>query len=597
MNKKIILSCCMALNALATWAGKANPAPFLITQSDGTQLTVYQHGDEHASWSTTTDGVLLTTVGKDFYIANIDANGRLKASNQLAHNEDKRTAAEKKLIKKQQARHDLFFSTLSRQLQHEAKTRAIGTRTPAYFPHTGSPKVLVILAQFSDVSFSLPDPKKSFNDYFNFDSSSSLMPDYANNEKRNHGSVKQYFKDMSNGQFTPQFDIVGPITVPNTSMYYGKDGAGENNHDLKIAEFITDACNAVAAQGSINFADYDSNDDGFVDLVYVLFAGYGQNAAPETYKDDLIWPKSWTLPIPLEIGGKKIMRYGVSNELNYFPGYPLKSGPSKRINGIGLFCHEFSHTMGLPDFYPYNKKAQKDNQAMEIWDLMDGGEYTDNGYTPTPYTPWEKEQMGWKTLSTITETPSKVTLQADEALKIPTSYAKEYLILHNIQNKGWASKLPGHGMLVYRVNYELDNVNSNDHVNDVLGTPGMTIVPADRELISSYSAKTKEKRKAYMESYAGDPYPGSRNVQNIGQIVLNHSTLNKPLFYITEDSANGDITFEYLKDLTAAGINDITTGQQIIDNRIYTLDGRYVGTDRDALPHGIYIQNRRKFIK
>ena len=570
MNKKIILSCCMALNALATWAGKANPAPFLITQADGTQLTVYQHGDEHASWSTTTDGVLLTTVGKDFYIANIDANGRLKASNQLAHNEDKRTAAEKELIKKQLARHDLFFSTLSRQLQHEAKTRAIGTRTPAYFPHTGSPKVLVILAQFSDVSFSLPDPKKSFNDYFNFDSSSSLMPDYANNEKRNHGSVKQYFKDMSNGQFTPQFDIVGPITVPNTSMYYGKDGAGENNHDLKIANFITDACNAVAAQGSINFADYDSNDDGFVDLVYVLFAGYGQNAAPETYKDDLIWPKSWTLPIPLEIGGKKIMRYGVSNELNYFPGYPLKSGPSKRINGIGLFCHEFSHTMGLPDFYPYNKKAQKDNQAMEIWDLMDGGEYTDNGYTPTPYTPWEKEQMGWKTLSTITETPSKVTLQADEALKIPTSYAKEYLILHN--------------------------VNSNDHVNDVLGTPGMTIVPADRELISSYSAKTKEKRKAYMESYAGDPYPGSRNVQNIGQIVLNHSTLNKPLFHITEDSANGDITFEYLKDLTA-GINDITTGQQIIDNRIYTLDGRYVGTDRDALPHGIYIQNRRKFIK
>lgn len=291
------------------------------------------------------------------------------------------------------------------------------------------------------------------------------------------------------------------------------------------------------------------------------------------------------------------MRYGVSNELNYFPGYPLKSGPSKRINGIGLFCHEFSHTMGLPDFYPYNKEAQKDNQAMEIWDLMDGGEYTDNGYTPTPYTPWEKEQMGWKTLSTITEAPSKVTLQADEALKIPTSYAKEYLILHNIQNKGWASKLPGHGMLVYRVNYELDNVNSNDHVNDVLGTPGMTIVPADGKLISSYSVTTKKEREAYMESYAGDPYPGSGNIQNIGQIVLNHSTLNKPLFHITEDSANGNITFEYLKDLTAAGINDITTGQQIIDNRIYTLDGRYVGTDREVLPHGIYIQNRRKFIK
>lgn len=603
--KKSLLSCILALTASSSWAVKANPTPVIITQSDGTQLTIIQHGDEHFSWLSTTDGILLTKVGNNFYISDIDNWGNSKASNQLAHNIDNRSAVEQTIVRKQMTMQNKFFATATRRLSEEAKTRAIGTATPSYFPHIGNPRVLVILAQFPDCQFSLPNPIKSFNDYFNYEG--HPLPNYSNNEKRNYGSVKQYFKDMSNGAFTPQFDVIGPITVTKASTYYGEDINNGETHDIHIQEFIQDACNEAIAHNTINLNDYDSNNDGYIDLIYVVYAGYSQSSSPGSY--GFIWPKSGTVS-PFPMGNKQVGRYGVSNELNYYPGYNFttKTTLTKRMNGIGLFCHEFSHTLGLPDFYPTIASAQLDNQAMEYWDLMDGGEYTDNGYTPTPYTPWEKDQMGWKTLSTITEQKATITLQDDEALKVPTTNEKEYLILHNIQNNGWASKVPGHGMLIYHVNYEYDvkqpgKTSIFDHVNNNPGKPGMTIIPADGSLKTSYNIKTKDDKgivhglytqKEYLMSLYGDPFPGINNINHCIKPMLNYGILDKAFLNISEHS--GIITLDYIPAYTS-GIQGIVSNLQIPDNRIYTLDGRYVGTDRNALPHGIYIQNRRKFIK
>lgn len=586
--KKILLALCLALTALSAWAVKADPTPVVVIQPDGTKLTICQHGDEHFSWLTTTDGVLLSQVGNAFYVAHISESGELTATRQIAHNPNLRSASETMIVRAQDK--GAFFSAATQAIRMIRKAQSIGSTSPAYFPHTGSPKVLVILTQFSDSTFAAADPVKSFNDYFNH---KGKLPDYTLNEKRNYGSVKQYFHDMSNGMFTPQFDIVGPITLPKPGSYYGQDEGYRK--DTKITELIHDACNAVS--GTVNFDEYDSNNDGNIDLVYILYAGYSQSSAP--HLKDLIWPKAGTL-YPFKVGNKNVSRYGVSNELNYYPGYELSAAPYKRINGIGLFCHEFSHTMGLPDFYPYAASAQKDDQAMEIWDLMDGGEYTDNGYTPTPYTPWEKEVMGWSSLQTIGSEPAKITLQADQALKLPTDNEKEYLILHNIQKEGWASKLAtlGHGMLIYRVNYTPASVNMWDHVNDVLGKPGMTIVPADGKLISSYTIDSSDpaQKAAYYASYGGDPFPGTSHIDHLGSIQLNLGTLNKPLYHIAENPADGTITFEYLQDITA-GIRDAVFRHAPAGKRIYSLDGRYVGTDHSLLPKGIYVRDGHKFVK
>ncbi|MCR5076992.1 MAG: M6 family metalloprotease domain-containing protein [Prevotella sp.] len=595
--RKILLLCCMALTTLSLWAAKANPAPIIITQSDGTQVTLYQHGDEHFSWISTADGVLVIKVDNDFYVAEISKTGELKATKQLAHNSNMRSVTEDKAVKEQEAKKHLFFSTATRTIA-QTRAQSIGTRKPAYFPHTGTPKVLTILVEFSDTVFSAQDPKATFTEYLNSD---GPLKNRGLREDRNHGSVRQYFSSMSSGAFQPEFDVVGPFKLDKPSMYYGEDKNG--NQDYNYMNLIKDACEA--AKGTVDFSKYDSNGDNMVDLVYVIYAGWGQNT---TGTSNDLWPKSSYFsegrgPV---FNGKNIGRFGISNELNYKPGQISSSTGKplgKRINGIGLFCHEFSHTMGLPDFYPIDDTAKKDNQAMEYWDLMDGGEYTDQGYTPTPYTPWEKEVMGWATVKTIEDKEAKIELKAGEALKITSDNIDEYLILHNIQDEGWNYGLSrlGHGMLVYRINYGLDTVNMEDKVNDIYGKPGMTIVPADGFLMSSYSVvgdeKTKQaKHDEYLISHGGDPFPGTSNIDKLETVKLNLSTLTKPLYHITEEETTGNISFEYLQDLTANGIDGITI-KEPQDNRIYTIDGRYVGTDRSTLPHGIYIQNRQKFVK
>ncbi|MBQ7421235.1 MAG: M6 family metalloprotease domain-containing protein, partial [Prevotella sp.] len=474
--KKIVLLMAFCLMSVLTWAVKAESTPVVIIQSDGSQLTVIGHGDEDFHWYTTTDGVLLTRVGSDYYVASIGPKGELTASTQLAHESKFRSAAERKMAANQDK---LAFQKTARSNWRKASTKqiSIGTSEPPYFPHFGSPTALVILVEFQDTVFSVTDPAKTFNDYLNAE---GKLEDYGFREDRNYGSVRQYFSDMSDGQFTPNFHLVGPVKLPETSAYYG---AGNDN----TTALIQDACNAV--DDEVDFSQFDADGDGNVDLVYIIYAGYSASISGNS--EDCIWPKSGSHNFGTW-DGKKVRRYGVNNELN---GSPTRytSAPFKRVNGIGLFCHEFSHTLGLPDLY---SQMPVDNQAMEYWDLMDGGEYTDNGYTPTPYTPWEKEVMEWTTLEMLTE-PVQVELQPDEARKILVDDSEEYVIVHNVQGStafyggspgiGWASKMLGHGLLVYRIDYKgQTEVNVFDYPNMTEGKPGVTIVPADSLLITSY---------------------------------------------------------------------------------------------------------------
>ncbi len=48
---------------------------------------------------------------------------------------------------------------------------------------------------------------------------------------------------------------------------------------------------------------------------------------------------------------------------------------------------------------------------------------------------------------------------------------------------------------------------------------------------------------------------------------------------------------------TTAGINTINNTVAPASNRIYSLDGKFVGTDAAALSNGIYVQNGKKFVK
>lgn len=604
--KKTLLSIAFTLMGVTSiFAAKAYPGPITVTQSDGTELTVYLHGDENFNWMTTEDGALIKQVGKSYYIAETTNTGLLKATKYLAHNATSRIASEAKAIKKQDKQ--LFFNAATEKAASSKALKSMGTGNYGvkYFPHTGSPKALVILAEFSDVKFVSGQKAKNVFEHFLKANGDESLPDgydsytgsYKYRSCRNYGCVSEYFQDMSKGSFTPQFDVVGPYTLNNTSAYYGK---GENDNGPQL---VADACAQAYADG-VDFSQYDADGDGDVDLVYIIYAGY---PASMTSNVNDIWPKAmYNTKAFCSYNGKNIRRSGIHAERNFDEDTNKKRG--YLLSGIGLFCHEFSHTMGLPDLYPdgYHLDARVDNQEPEMWDLMDGGEYTYNGYCPSPYSPWEMDAMGWNSPIKLEDKEQQVTLnsyhQDRTAYKI-NGENNEYLLLQNIQKEGWWSglcKTYNHGMLIWRIDYDNQDVNTFDYPNNTKGKPKVTIVPADGYIISSYQVKDEDNpnlpwsQDQYTESLQGDPFPGTQNVTQLLSVTLNNSTLEKPIYNIKEE--NGVITFDYLKDFTTGIDSPITNTDTEKDARIYTLDGRYIGTDASQLTKGVYIIGKKKVV-
>ena len=592
--KKILLSITFALMGIVSgFAAKAYPGIVTVTQSDGTELNVRIYGDEHFNWLTTEDGVLLVQEGNNYYIAETTSYGTLKATKFIAHNANKRLPAEIKAIKKQ----DLSrFRSYAIQKASPAKAMGTGNSGVKYFPHSGSPKALVILVEFSDTPFQSGEKAKNVFEHFLKGKAEDNLPDgyeaytgsYKNENLRNKGSVSDYFYDMSKGTYTPQFDVVGPYKLNHSSLYYG-EGKKDNTQAL-----VSDACKA--ADKDVDFSQYDADGDGMVDLVYIIYAGYP--ASMSGYPND-IWPKSGTGGFGT-YDGKKVSRFGVHAELNF--GRELNQKNGYLLSGIGLFCHEFSHTLGLPDLYPTVDASKVDNQNPEMWDLMDGGEYTYNGgYCPTPYSPWEMDAMGWATPIELSDEKQTVTLKSYGKERIAYKIKgenNEYLLLQNIQIGGWwtgVAYVYKTGMLVWRIDYDNKDVNLFDNPNNTLGKPKVMIVPADGYVISDYNHGDGKQwtDEQYKASLQGDPFPGKTNRTELKSVVLNNSTLEKPIYNIKEE--NGVITFDYLDNISAIQLpsvdeTDMTTKQ------IFSLDGRYLGNDASKLTKGIYIIGKKKVV-
>ena len=601
--KQLSLIVCLMLCSLTTWAAKAESIPVQVRQADGSVITVILRGDEHINWYTTLDGVLLVQgADNNYYIGKVEKSGNLIATKQLAHEAQTRSQAERNLIAKQDK--EKFFAYVNKiaEESENAYDNSPLTRGPIidsgyggvpYFPHTGSPKALVILAEFQDTTFTIRDTKKVFTNYLMNEGHFTETP-YG--QYMNYKGVRGYFKDCSYGKFTPTFDVVGPIKLPKAHDVYG---AGNDRMDLLLA----DACAAV--DDLVDFTKYDANNDGIVDLVYIIYAGHSANTSGN--KDTNIWPKSGTIIISNKFDGKSIRRYGVSNELN---GSEKTSKNNKKINGIGLFCHEFSHTLGLPDIYAYRTPAEnQDDQGMEFWDLMDGGPSVSNGMIPPSYLAWEREVMGWMNIDELKNNSTinnlKTIDNGGKAYKIVNpKNSNEYIVLQSMQkgawNQGWGDGTYGKGLLAYRVSYKSDKVNVFDYPNNVKGKPRVIPIPADGKILAAANAKgskMKERFTTFTKQLNGDPYPYNGNNKIDKFTMYDGSILNKSIFDIVENDAARYVSFKFKNNETngiqAPSIFERSTS----DNRIYTLDGRYVGTDASILPHGIYIQNNKKFVK
>ena len=388
MSKRFLTLAAMFMLAASAFAVPAKRVKRQVQQPDGSVLTVMLRGDENFHYTSTEDGQPLVQRADGAYCyATLDSNGKLTASAQVAHDVESRGAAELSFLNYYTAESQKVRSLgMERAKQRNARRMArlanrgvvdasgkpvrrvmAGATGGEGIGVTGKRKGLVILVNFKDKKMQSKHTQAEWNDYFN---------KVGYNKYGNNGSVHDYFYAQSYGKLDLEFDVIGPVTVSKNMASYGANDAQGN--DIDPAGMIKEACELAYAKEKMDMSQYDWDGDGAVDQVYVIYAGYGEAAGGDA---NTIWPHEWDIQsggYSLVLGGQRIRTYACSSELN--------GGYGTDISGIGTACHEFSHCMGIPDFYD----TSGDSFGMDAWDLMDYGSYGGDGYEPTGYNTYEK---------------------------------------------------------------------------------------------------------------------------------------------------------------------------------------------------------------
>ena len=317
--------------------------------------------------------------------------------------------------------------------RHPRHAKSLARRAPAARRaslYTGQKRQLVLLAAFSDLQFKSNNPLLLWNNIFN-------QPQFQDIPFQ--GSVHDYFNDQSYGLFDLQFDLYY-VQVDQKASVYRSIGTDDSGAGLLLMDLI-----AAMGDEVEDWTVYDWNDDRYVDQVFILFAGYGQNDGGSS---QTIWPHQWNL----HEQGREPLTVGQSLKVDNYACFPELSGRGD-YGSFGTLCHEYGHCLGLPDFYYGSHKV------VGNWDIMDYGNYNNGGYCPAGYSAHERMVLGWLTPTELTE-PISISgmppLTSDPVAYLVRNdgYAEEYYILENRQQQGWDKHLPGSGLLIFHVDYD-----------------------------------------------------------------------------------------------------------------------------------------------
>lgn len=536
-RKTIITSILLAAVSITMWAIPARKGGHIVTLNDGSEMTVYMHGDEHFHWMTNEKGEW------------IECNEEGIWTTVPALSEQEITARRQMSPRKDIA-----------PKQHASELNI-------------APRGLIILVNFSDVSFTTSKAEMdSMINGVNYTREYSYFHNRKTYNIKSEGSARKYFQDVSYGQYNPQFDVVGPVTLNKPMAAYG--GNDSYGNDKNPWGMVAEACRLV--DDSVDFTLYDNDNNGEVDFVYVFYAGYGEADGGGA---NTIWPHQYFVSYyqTVRLDGKKINRYACSNEISNY---------SKQHDGIGPFCHEFSHVLGLPDLYTTNGANHRTNVN---WDIMDYGPYNNDSNTPPSYSAYERFFMGWLQPRLINESEI-ITLnelqESNEALLITNTGEHNligndpnpttFYLLENRQQESWDKYLPGHGMMLTKVMYSTYSWNNN-MVNNTPSRLGVDIIEADGKTAdySNNGSNTNYWGKP------GDLFPtGATEYLDIE---------NYPIKDIKEK--NGVISFNFMNAIESATEN-IAENILIKDNivAIYNILGQRMNTnDTQTLSKGTYI--------
>lgn len=544
MKKLIIAAFFLACAGTSVWAAPARRTFGEITLENGTTIQAQSCGDEHFHYWQSNSG--------EYYVK--AANGKFRRLSQEEFTQTEQVAKQQRVMRSPGRKHF-------------------------------APKVLTILVNFADIQFR-PENTPAEMD--------SMLNGVNYTYYKSYGSVRKYFQDQSFGQHAPHFDIVAQVTLPEGVSYYG--GNNTYGKDTKPADMVFKACSIASQINGINFAEYDSDNDGNIDLVAIIYAGCGENDA-NGLADSLIWAANWrmgpavssgstslpssALPSAYTFQGKTIDDYIYCSELNYYDTYirPAEGyGPDNPLRaGIGTFCHEYCHVIGLPDLYDTTKGVNHLQHLTPLnWHLMDQGTYNKSGYVPPAFAPMERWWLEWNAPTRLSDS-ANITLPADNQTAYyisandndasATSTDTIYY-LENRQRTGWDQGLYGHGLLVWRVVFNAGAWSGN-YMNNTANKPRYTYIPADGNYFVVGAS-----------DYAGDTYPGLSNITTFTPFV--HS----PITDIQE--TDGVITFKFRGGREGTALPNVKQTEEQVE-AIYSLTGAYMGTQKQNLPAGLYL--------
>ena len=523
--KKSLIILVMGLVCLGARAIPANPTPVKVTQPDGSTLTLTLHGDEFYHYATTQDGYTVVKNNKGYYTyAKLDGSN-LVSSNIVAHDKPHRNAAEREALNKITKRLTsplMVDNGMQMKAKRNSAMRRVGS--DGYMDYDNF-RGLIILINYTNKKFSMPEA----NDFYNTMVNTHDFHGYTHKGRfvPMTGSVRDYYYDNSNHIFDPSFDIVGPVEV-NYSCTYPQ--STNNATPVFLAAL-------QAADNLVNFSDYDSDNDGYVDMVFFLVAGF--SAAYGGNNDNYLWPHMYYLYNAPMRDGVRFGLYACSTEI---AGWEAYGENYYDIEGIGTFCHEFGHVLGLPDLYDTDyKEGGGESRHPGNWSIMSGGSYGNYGRNPVGYSLYERYALGF-TQPILIDYETEVSMQpldlSNTGYRLNTHNSEEYFLIENRQPGKWDKNLPGHGMLVARVD------------------------SSDAETWAYNQVNCNPKHMYYellRASYTGndspsDPFPGTRMVTSItNRTSPNLRTWNQNLsdFIFTDiTEANDIVTFQAMLDTT-----------------------------------------------
>ena len=507
------------LTAISAYSVPAKPGLHTLKNKDGSSINVKITGDETFHYYLSDDDYLLSETKDGFVYATLDSEGKVVPSAVRASDSAARKKSEQQFLSTI-SRQDLLTRFISQSQKNiinpeekvylpARRIKGPGLFENTTFPSIGEQKAIIILVEFQDKTFT----QTNSYDYFYRMANEKGFSDFGGT-----GSARDYYLENSNGLFSPTFDVFGPVKLSQNLSYYGATAA--SGRDIRPGEMVKEACQLL--DSTVDFSQYDRDKDGFIDNVFIFYAGESEAGGGGT---DAIWPHSWTLDKAIGetpvLDGVKLNRYACTNEWQ-----------KTRPDGVGTFLHEFSHVLGLPDLYP---SGYTGGFTPGDWSVMDHGSYNNNGCTPPYFSAFERYALGWLTPQELTQ-PHSATLEpitSNQAYIIKAGKDSEYFLFENRQMTGWDKYLPGHGMLIWHIDYA-PNVWSANQVNNTPSHQYVDIEEADGI--------------ADENSRDGDTFPGKSNITSFtdsttpGMSTWNGYKIGLPITNIAEK--DGVITFD-----------------------------------------------------